>query len=227
MTRGNPEQRSSRDINRHLVERLAGQLDFSAYPLRTASAGQVLARAGTGLAGLPLLVSGAIDAVVHVGEQGQQIIPISFEAGELVLVSALFSDNPLHVDLVAVQDVALRWVPIADIEQRLQQSRSLLVLLARFLAQRLREVQFRERGWMERGVTERVCSAIARVMRDTPVRSDGTLMLDTTHEQLAARCGVSRPKLSLELKRLEQAGQLLLHRSAIEIVHPEHFLPLR
>ena len=37
-------------------------------------------------------------------------------------------------------------------------------------------------------------------------------------EQLATRCGVSRPKASTALKRLERAGQLRLERGAIEVL---------
>jgi CRP-like cAMP-binding protein len=45
-----------------------------------------------------------------------------------------------------------------------------------------------------------------------------TLVIVATHEDLAARCGVSRPKVSGELKRLEKAGWLRLDRGAIEIL---------
>jgi CRP-like cAMP-binding protein len=48
-------------------------------------------------------------------------------------------------------------------------------------------------------------------------------MIAVTHDKLAARCGLSRPKLSQELKRLELAGTLRLHRGAIEIVDRRAF----
>lgn len=163
--------------------------------------------------------------MVYVGNQGNLVIPISFEVGELAMLSTLFSQKPSHAALLAGPDASVRWIPVPDIESCLQHSQQSLVLLVRFLAQRLREVQLRERGWLERGVTERVCVAIARAMRDAPQPAGGKHMLVTTHEHLAARSGVSRPKLSLELKRLEQAGQLVLHRGAIEIVQPERFSP--
>jgi CRP-like cAMP-binding protein len=223
VTRQSSDFRDSRALNRQMVAALAEVLDLSSYPLHRAEQGQLLAPASRRLTSLPLVVSGTVDAVVHVGTQGNQVIPISFEAGELCMVSTLFHDQPSHAEVVAGQDVSLRWIPVKVIERCLLQDHERLVLLVRFLAQRLREVQLRERNWLERGVTERVCAALARAMRDTPRRADGSCLLETTHENLAARCGVSRPKLSLELKRLEQSGQLVLHRGAIEIVRPAHF----
>jgi CRP-like cAMP-binding protein len=206
-----------------MVTALAGVLDLDAYAMHRPAAGQMLSRAGALAKQLPLVVAGSIDAVLHVGSQGNLVIPISFESGELAMVSTLFSDKPGHADLVAGPGVALRWIPVPDIERCLLQHRELLVLLVRFLAQRLREVQSRERGWLERGVPERVCVAIARAMHNVPAREDGRHWLETTHEHLAARSGVSRPKLSMELKRLEKDGHLRLHRGAIEILRPEKF----
>ncbi|MCZ4313157.1 Crp/Fnr family transcriptional regulator [Comamonadaceae bacterium G21597-S1] len=218
--------RDSRALNRQLVTALADSLDLPAYPLRRAEPGQTLAPSASRLPSLPLVVTGSIDAVIHVGTQGNMVIPISFEVGELGMVSTLFSGQPSHAGLVAGPDLSLRWIPVPDIEQGLLQNRERLVLLVRFLAQRLREVQLRERNWLERGVTERVCATLARSMRDAPRRADGSCRLETTHEHLAARCGVSRPKLSMELKRLEQSGLLVLRRGTIEILQPEHFSPL-
>jgi CRP-like cAMP-binding protein len=223
VTRETPNDDDSRALNRQMVAALAHALDFSVYPLKNLAAGHQLAHTGAPVVHLPLLVSGAIDAVVHIGDQGNQVIPISFEAGELAMVSTLFSGKSQPVDLVASQDVVLRWIPVADIELCLQQDHARLVLLVRFLAQRLREVQLRERGWLERGVTERVCITIGRAMLDAPRRLDGRYLLGTTHEHLAARCGVSRSRLSTELKRLEQAGHVALRRGAIEILSPGHF----
>lgn len=210
----------SRALNRQLVERLRPALPLSRYPLRTAAAGQRLARAGERLTHLPVVESGCVELWVHVGDQGRQVVPVTFEAGELALSSALFGAPPIDTDLVAAESLAVRWVPIGDIERCLLESRELLVLVVRMLAQRLREVQARELGWLQRGVHERVRAVLQRIARDTLPRSDGRAMIEVTHEHLAARCGLSRPKLSHELKRMERAGLLKLHRGAIEFVDP-------
>jgi CRP-like cAMP-binding protein len=63
-----------------------------------------------------------------------------------------------------------------------------------------------------------VCAALARLAAEQPVRADGRVRIATTHEQLATRCGVSRPKASLALKRLEHAGRVRLERGSIEVL---------
>lgn len=226
MNRETPERQDSRALNREFVAHLAQRLDLSAYPLVMVQAGRCLLRTTERLTRLPLVVCGSLEAVYQLGDQGNQVIPVTFDAGELAMMSALFSTAALQVDLTAAQDVSLRWVPVADLEKCLLSSQDLLVLMVRFLAQRLREVQSRERGWLERGVHLRVCAALARVARDTPPRPDGRWFINATHEHLAWRCGVSRPKLSHELKRMEQAGLLRLHRGAIEILDRSSFSSL-
>lgn len=221
-----PDPRRSRQLNQELVRQLLPHLMIDRYATKTSRAGQVLARSGERVLRLPLIESGQIDAVLHVGDQGNQVIPVSFMSGELALVSALFADEPSHVDMVAATSLSVRWIPITDVERCLIHSPDLLVLAVRFLAQRLREVQSRERGWLERGVQERVIAVLSRVVHDGPAQPDGRLRIAVTHDKLAAHCGLSRPKLSQELKRLELAGILKLHRGVIEIVDRGPFLPV-
>ncbi len=220
-----PDPRRSRQLKREFVRQLLPHLVMDRYAAKPARSGQVLARSGERVGKLPLIESGQIEAVLHVGDQGNQVIPVSFIPAELALVSALFSDEPSHVDMVAATGLSVRWIPIADVEQCLIQSPYLLVLAVRFLAQRLREAQSRERGWLERGVQERVLAVLSRVVRDGPAQSDGRLLIAITHDTLAAHCGLSRPKLSQELKRMELAGSLPLHRGAIEVLDRSAFRP--
>jgi CRP/FNR family transcriptional regulator len=68
-------------------------------------------------------------------------------------------------------------------------------------------------------VHARVCATLVRMAAEGPADgADGRPRLATTHEQLAVRCGVSRPKVSTALKRLERSGRLRLGRGAIEIL---------
>ena len=46
----------------------------------------------------------------------------------------------------------------------------------------------------------------------------GSSTVHATHEELAARCGVSRPKLTTELKRLEAQGLIRRGRGALDIL---------
>jgi CRP-like cAMP-binding protein len=207
----------SRALSRALAAVLTAPLHVSAKPLQRVDAGTTLLRAGDAVTRLAFLERGRIDAVLH-GAVGTPVVPLAFGAGEVVLLSQLFCDRASGVDLVAGEDSALRWVPIEAIQQALLRDAAALLLLTKFLAQRLREVQVRERAWAERGVHERVRAALARLAAEQPPRADGRVRIATTHEQLATRCGVSRPKASLALKRLEQAGRVRLERGAIEVL---------
>ncbi len=216
---------SSRDINKTLVECLLRKLDVSAWPPVQVPAGRQLIRTGEDMTRVPLVISGSIDAVIQLSmDAGQVVVPVTWVAGELAMVSHLFAPKSAGADVIASQDTVLRWLPIAAVEHCLTQHQALLVMLVRFLSQRLREVQARERAWLERGVHERVCASIARIALSMPELEDGRVVISATHEALAARCGVSRPKLSRELKRLEDAGRLRLGRGTIEIVDREWFV---
>jgi CRP-like cAMP-binding protein len=52
-----------------------------------------------------------------------------------------------------------------------------------------------------------------------PSRADGRTVVVATHEQLAASCGISRPKASIALKALEGNGILKLGRGWIEVLN--------
>jgi CRP-like cAMP-binding protein len=56
---------------------------------------------------------------------------------------------------------------------------------------------------------------------DLPARPDGRLLIQATHEQLAASCGVSRPKTSLALKKMERDGIVKLGRKWVEVLNPK------
>ena len=51
-----------------------------------------------------------------------------------------------------------------------------------------------------------------------PSRPDARLLVHSTHEQLAASCGVSRPKASLALKKMERDCILKLGRKWVEVL---------
>jgi CRP-like cAMP-binding protein len=209
----------SRALSRSLGRALATPLGLAHRPRVTAAAGAVLLKAGDAVHRLPLLEQGRLDAVLHLhGGQGGQVVPVTFGAGEMVFLSHLFTDTPSGVDLVVGEPASWRWVPVPEIEAAVLSDGALVVLLVRFLGQRLREVQMRERGWVERGVHERVCAALVRMSADQPIDPGGWHVVAATHDELAARSGVSRPKASQALKRLEAAGRIRLSRGRIEIM---------
>lgn len=213
-----PETRSPA-LARQLGADVLARLNLSGVPVQSVDKGKWLKSSDQRLYALPYIESGRLDAVLHFGEDGSQVIPVTFGPGELALLSALFSDEPIYGDLIAARPLQFRWLPIKDVEAVLLSDKDLLVVLARFLTQRLREVRARERGWLERGVHERVLAGLTRIALETvPTGPDEPWLIPSTHEQLAFRCGVSRPKLSKELKQLESTGALRQRRGSIELL---------
>jgi len=212
-------------FSRRLAIGLVSRMNMDEHPLHPVAAGATVMWAGDSVTRLPFLEVGRIDAVLHLqGADGGHVVPISFGDGEIVGLSRLFGDEPGQLDLVAVTNLQMRWIPIAEIERTLVQHQDLLVLLVQFLASRLREVQRREVGWVERGVHERLCAALARLAQECRPSAGARWLIPSTHEALAARCGVSRPKVSSELKRLEKAGRLRLTRGVIELLDVDGIL---
>ena len=214
-----PHKKKSVEIAQLLASNLIARLDLSRHPIVTVHKGQWIKTSSECVVALPYIERGRLDAVLQVGDEGVQVIPVTFGPGEIALLSALFLDEPIHGELLAAEDLHLRWLPIRNLEALLNQEKPLLLLLVQFLAQRLREVRARERAWLERGVHERVCAGLARVaLESAPAAAGEPWFVTATHEHLAHRCGVSRPKLSQELKRLEHAGALRLSRGQIELL---------
>ena len=210
----------SRQLGRKFANALAQPMALKSRPLHRFEVGVSLFKAGDRVTQLPFVMSGRLDAVVHVpGVQGGQIVPISFRAGEMAFLSYLFNQLPSGSDLVVAEPSTIQWLPLQDIETCLLHDQGLLLMLVRFLGQRLREVQARERSWAARGVQTRLCAGLARMAADLPSRSDGRAVVVATHEQIAASCGISRPKASIALKALEGDGVLKLGRGWIEVLN--------
>lgn len=210
---------TSQAINRALTRALQERLSLDERPLWHCAPGQIVIAAGQRVTRLPVIVQGTIDAVMH-GAQGRglQTVPIQFGPGETVMLSYLFGEQPSTVDMVAIAPTVLRWIGSDDLESLILSQPDLAVLLIRFLSRRLREVQGRERSWLERSVPVRVAAALVRIASDlAPV--DGLWSLAVTHDQIAHRAGVSRPKASTAMKQLEREGHIRLGRGIVHIVN--------
>lgn len=217
MARENPFERESRRLNRLFARELLAGVDLSGFGARTASAGRVVMRAGTWPKALPFIEAGVLQAEIHTGGDGHRVVPVTFEAGEIAMCSLLFCSSPVHADIVTARPCRLRWLPRELVESAVAARPELALPLVRFLAQRLREVQMRERVWLSRGLQARVWSALMREVAGSAPGPDGCWVVPLTHEALAARAGVSRPRLSMTLKALEREGRVRLGRGRIEV----------
>lgn len=220
VVRESASSRASRRLNRQFSQLLAQRLDLARCRLQAVDMGRVVMSAGSRPRSLPMVESGRLQAVVHLGRDGQRVVPVLFEAGETAMCSQLFSDEPMSADVVAAAPCRLRWIPRLAIESIIVRDPTLATPLLQFLAQRLREVQAREQVWLARGVRARLLAALRREIAGSPPSSEGGWTLALTHEQLAERAGVSRPKISLALRALERDGVLQRGRGRL-FMRPE------
>ena len=219
-SRNDPVWRNSQSLARQLAQALAPPVDLKNRPRHRVSVGQALIKTSDTVARLPFVMSGRLNAVVHIpGQQGGQIVPIAFGPGEIALLSYLFNRLPSGSDLVVAQASTIQWIPVEDIEKALLHDPQLMVILVKFLSLRLREVQARERASFARNVPARLSASLSRILMDLPTNADARLLIHATHEQLAASCGVSRPKTSLALKKMERDGVLKLGRKWVEVLN--------
>lgn len=222
MVREMPSSRESRRLSRVFSQLLAERIDVGRCRLQTLATGTVVMAAGSHPRLLPMIESGRLQAVVHLGAEGQRVVPVLFEAGEIAMCSQLFSSDPMTADVVAAEPGRVRWIPRSTIESLVARDSALATPLIQFLTQRLREVQAREQAWLSRGVRARLMAALGREITTIQPEPDGSWMLALTHEQLAERAGVSRSRVSLALKALERDGLLQLRRGQL-FMKPEAF----
>jgi CRP-like cAMP-binding protein len=218
MVRENPFERESRRLNRLFALELLACVDASAYPARSMPSGRAVMRAGTSPKALPFVEAGALQAVIHTGEDGQRVVPVTFEAGEIAMCSMLFSTSAVHADIVTAQPSRLRWLPRDVVESAVAAHPRLGPPLVRFFAQRLREVQMRERIWLSRGLKARVWATLMREVANAGPDPDDRSVVLLTHEALAERAGVSRPRLSMTLKAMEREGLVRIGRGRVEVL---------
>lgn len=208
----------SQELSRALARALEEPLRMSRRPLMRLGPGQLLIPAGAPVTRLPVVVSGCVQAVMQrPHQQGIEVVPIEFRSGEIVMLSYLFSAQPSTVNMVAVEPTTVRWLDARALETAIFADPALVRLLVRFLGQRLREVQDRERTWVERSVLSRVSATLVR-MACTTGTDTGACWLQATHEEIARRAGVSRPKTTFALKKLRLAGAVVPMRGRIEVL---------
>ena len=210
---------NSQSLARQLVHAIALPVDLKSRPLHHYESGRTLVKTGDVVARLPYVMSGSLNPVVHIlGTQSGQLVPITFGSGEIALLSYLFNRLPSGSDLVTSRASAIQWIQIDEVESALLKDPQLMAVLVRFLGLRLREGQARERAGSSRSVLTRLSASLSRLLSFSPARPDARLLIYVTHEQLASSCGVSRPKASLALKKMERDGIILLGRKWVEVL---------
>lgn len=147
------------------------------------------------------------------------LIPVVFAQGDVALLSLVFTQQVLRGELVASTPCCVHAVRRMAMLSFLDEHPQHLKLLTLFFANRLQDARERELQWVERSVRSRLVLTLTRMCTESQAQHDaGGVRIVCTHEQLAMRSGLSRPKVSVELKRLEHDAVLRNHRGHIDIL---------
>ena len=209
---------SSIQLARRFAAAVIEGLGLERWPQRTYEARSIVLHRHTIPTSICYVESGRLHASYDPASTQETVVHVSFGPGEFALTSSLYGKEPLEVDLVASVDTKVRLVERSTVERYVDEHDEVRPMLIRLFAHRLREAQSRERAWLERDVRGRVVAALNRAVTTLAASDRPPWRIVLTHEQLAEWAGVSRPKASVELKRLEGEGLLRLHRGAIEVL---------
>lgn len=210
----------SLELNDRIVALLRDELGLAQRPPRAIAANTVLVGDRDVAQNLYVLHSGQMHIEYYPASfEGTRVIPIGFGPGALLLMHRVYDNRWDPGALVATTDAEVHPIPCEEFRRVMHASVERLVLVTEFLAARLTETRVREGLWMERRVEERVAMTLARIASEQGLDRPGQAAhLSLTHELLADRCGLSRSRVSRELKRLEEEGLIRLGRNRVDLL---------
>lgn len=210
----------SLELNDRIVALLSQELGLAQRAPRAIGASTVLVGERDVAQHLYVLHSGQMHIEYYPASfEGTRVIPIGFGPGALLLMHRAYDNHWDPGALVATTDAEVHAIHRDEFRRVMHASVERLVLVTEFLAARLTETRVREGLWMERRVEERVAMTLARIASEQGLDRPGQAAhLSLTHELLADRCGLSRSRVSKELKRLEDEGLIRLGRNRVDLL---------
>ena len=213
---------TSNDLNRHIFDVLMQRLNLASRVPTHIPAQTVLLPSGQRSSNVYCLVKGQVDIALYPqNANGARVVPLSFGPGMVLLIHTLYDESTDPGEMAAAVNSEVHVIPHAEFKRVMHTDVETLELVTRFLASRLSDARRREQQWIARSVQERVSALLKRLARENKTTTGPTPMpitLKVTHEHLAERSGVSRAKVSKELKRLERDGVIALNRNSMQIL---------
>ena len=212
---------TSLDLNRQIFDVLMQRLDLSTRLPTRIPAQTVLLPSGQRGTNVYCLVKGQMDIGLYPqNANGARVVPLSFGPGMALLIHTVYDTSPDPGEMASATDSEVHVIPHVEFKRVMHTDVETLELVTRFLASRLNDARHREQQWIARSVQERVATLLKRLVRENSALqgpAPSSITLKVTHEHLAERSGISRAKVSKELKRLERDGVIALKRNAIEV----------
>jgi CRP/FNR family transcriptional regulator len=180
---------------------------------RRFSAGEIIMRTGQYIRSTALILEGRVK-IYRQGPEGGEFLMYYLGPGQACAVSiicAMQSDTS-EITAVAEEDCEILLIPISLMDTLFKNHRSWYQFVLQRYRSRFDEVLSVIDDVAFRNMDERLFFYLKRFKEKT-----GKTQLDLSHQQIAEDLNSSREVISRLLKKMEQRGELILHRNMIEI----------
>jgi CRP/FNR family transcriptional regulator len=180
---------------------------------RRFSAGEIIMRTGQYIRSTALILEGRVK-IYRQGPEGGEFLMYYLGPGQACAVSiicAMQSDTS-EITAVAEEDCEILLIPISLMDTLFKNHRSWYQFVLQTYRSRFDEVLSVIDDVAFRNMDERLFFYLKRFKEKT-----GKTQLDLSHQQIAEDLNSSREVISRLLKKMEQRGELILHRNMIEI----------
>lgn len=179
------------------------------------AAGHKLMEIGAYIKGVPLLVSGALK-VLREDKNGDELLLYYLERGETcsMTMTCCMGQTKSEIRAIAETDTKLIMIPIQYMELWTSKYKSWRNFVFESYHSRLNELLHTLDSIAFDNLDERL---IHYLKEKTRVNNEN--IIHQTHQNIAYELHSSRVVISRLLKKLENKGQIVLHRNAIEIIN--------
>ena len=182
---------------------------------REIEAGTEIIRTGEYIKSIPLLLSGAIK-VIREYDDGEELLLYYVEEGNTcsMSMSCCVEQRKSQIKAVAELDTLIIMIPIKKMEEWLGHYQSWRTFVFSNYQNRIEEVL----QSLERVAFERLDERLEDYLKEK-ARINSEHSVFQTHKEIAEELHSSRVVISRLLKKLEQMGNIKLHRNHIELIN--------
>ena len=181
--------------------------------LQQFAAGEIIMRTGQYIRSTALILSGRVK-IYREGPEGGEFLMYYLGPGQACAVSmicAMQSDTS-EITAVVEEDCEILLLPLQLMDTLMKEHRSWYQFVLQTYRSRFDEVLAVIDDVAFRNMDERLSFYLKRFMEKT-----GKKQLEVSHQQIAEDLNSSREVISRLLKKMEQRGELILHRNMIEL----------
>ena len=176
--------------------------------------GNTILEPGNYIKSIPLLLEGVIK-ISRVDEKGDELLLYFIESGDTcaMTLNCCLSSSKSAIKAIAESDVKMIMVPVEQMDIWLTQYKSWRAFIMESFQTRLNEVLHAVDSIAFLKMDERLLQYLqdkTKIVHDTTIK--------TTHEEIAKDLHTSRVVISRLLKKLEMNGDVVLHRSSIDVI---------